>query len=105
MVKFFTAVLNGKVTHNEPAYVNLELFGHQTTLKPNETISPDLPDFHFGFKMSLKEFDRIAGGVTTKFAEHIHMKPRVVDAGTPMERKKMYLKCPTGYLAELKGYQ
>lgn len=104
-VKFFTEVLNGKVTHDEPAYVNLELFGHQITLKPNETISPELPDFHFGFNMSLKEFDQIAETVTTKFPMHVHMKPKVVDSGTSMERKKMYLKCPTGYFVELKGFQ
>jgi len=104
-VTFFTEVLGGTVTHDEPAYVNLELFGHQITLKPNETISPNLPDFHFGFNMSLKEFDRIAETVTSQFADHVHMKPKVVDAGTAMERKKMYLKCPTGYLVELKGYR
>jgi extradiol dioxygenase family protein len=104
-VNFFTEVLNGKVTHNEPAYVNLELFGHQITLKPNETISPDRPDFHFGFNMTLMEFDRTAETVTTKFAKFVHMKPKVVDSGTSMERKKMYLKSPTGYLVELKGYQ
>ena len=104
-IKFFTEVLNGKITHKEQAYVNLELFGHQITLKPNETISSDLPDFHFGFNMSLEEFDQISDKALSTSPEFIHMKPKVVDEGTPMERKKMYLKCPTGYLVELKGYR
>ena len=104
-VTFFTEVLNGKVTHEDPTYVNLEVFGHQITLKPNAGIAPDLPDFHFGFNMQLVEFDRIADRVTRTFPRFVHVKPTVVDAGTRMERKKMYLICPTGYLVELKGYQ
>lgn len=104
-VNFFTKVLNGKVTHQETTYVNMELFGHQLTLKPNDSISSDLPDFHFGFNMSLEEFDLIADKLTSTASKYIHMEPKVVDLGTPMERKKMYLKSPSGYLVELKGYQ
>jgi hypothetical protein len=33
------------------------------------------------------------------------MAPKTVDAGTAMERRKMYVKCPTGYLFEIKGYK
>ncbi len=104
-VKFFTEVLSGKVTHQEPAYVNLELFGHQITLKPNEAISPDLPDFHFGFNMSLDTFNQISERVLSTAPEFVYMQPKIVDADTSMERKKMYLKCPTGYVIELKGYR
>ena len=103
-VDFFSKVLNGKVTHQEPSYVNMELFGHQITLKPNESIDVNLPDFHFGFNMSLAEFDSISDKVLSTSSKFVHMEPRVVDAGTSMERKKMYLKSPTGYLVELKGY-
>ena len=104
-IKFFSEVLSGKVTHRELAYANMELFGHQITLKPNESISPDLLDFHFGFNMSLAEFNKISDKVLSSSTEFVHMWPKVVDEGTQMERKKMYLKCPTGYLVELKGYQ
>jgi extradiol dioxygenase family protein len=104
-VQFFTEVLNGIVTHSEPAYTNLEIFGHQITLKPSAVSAADLPEFHFGFNMSLNEFDRIAERVQSKFAKCVQMQPKVVDAGTPMERRKMYLKCPTGYRIELKGYR
>ncbi|MCB0356819.1 MAG: hypothetical protein KDD40_07415 [Bdellovibrionales bacterium] len=55
--------------------------------------------------MSLKEFDDLSEKVMAKAPDRVYMKPKVVDGGTPMERKKMYLKCPTGYLVELKGYQ
>ena len=104
-IKFFVEVLNGKITHKDPTYTNIELFGHQITLKPNGTISPELPDFHFGFNMSLEEFNEISDSVLSTASEFVYMKPKVVDEGTSMERKKMYLKCPTGYLVELKGYK
>ena len=76
----------------------------KVTLKPNEGINPGLPDFHFGFNMSIDEFNKISDKILSSAPEFVHMSPKVVDGGTKMERKKMYLKCPTGYLVELKGY-
>jgi extradiol dioxygenase family protein len=103
---FFSEILGGKVTHRDPSgYINVEVFGSQITLKDNPLINPDLPDFHFGFNMSLKEFDALSKRAMSLAPKRIHMQPKVVDAGTDLERKKMYLKCPTGYLVELKGYQ
>ncbi len=105
-VEFFESLLGGRVTHRDiTGYVNLELFGSQITLKENKSIDPTLPDFHFGFNMSLIEFDQLANRVLINGRERIHMEPNIVDAGTSLERKKMYLKCPTGYLIELKGYK
>lgn len=103
-IQFFTEVLSGTITHEESSYVNLDLFGHQITLKSNKDIRADLPDFHFGFNMKLEKFNQIAEQISKYYDQYIYMKPKVVDAGTSMERKKMYLKCPTGYLVELKGY-
>jgi len=34
----------------------------------------------------------------------IVMPPTVTDAGTPRERRKMYVRCPSGHLVEIKGY-
>jgi extradiol dioxygenase family protein len=105
-VEFFEGLLGDTVTHRDVSgYVNLELFGSQITLKENKTINPELPDFHFGFNMNLDEFDQLANRVLKSGRVKIYMEPKVVDPGTHLERKKMYLKCPTGYLVELKGYR
>ncbi|MCJ8276696.1 MAG: hypothetical protein HRT44_05600 [Bdellovibrionales bacterium] len=104
-VSFFQETLNASVTYQEESYTNIEVFGHQITLKPNSTIDPQLQDFHFGFNMSLEEFNQISNRVLSMSSKFVKMEPKVVDSGTPMERKKMYLQSPTGYIVELKGYQ
>jgi extradiol dioxygenase family protein len=104
--EFFVKLLGAKVTHKDPSgYVNIDLSGCQITLKENPKVVPDLPDFHFGVNRSLGDFNRAADSILTSRYPNIVMEPKVVDAGTPMERKKMCLKCPTGYLIELKGYR
>jgi extradiol dioxygenase family protein len=104
-VDFFVTLLRAKVLHRDPSgYVNLDFFGTQITLKQNPDIEPELRDFHFGVNLSLAAFDELSMHVARVGANFVHMKPEVWDAGTSLERKKMYLKCPTGYLVELKGY-
>jgi extradiol dioxygenase family protein len=76
--------------------VNLDFYGTQITLQPGATFAPP-PDFHFGVNLGVEEFDRLARTIDTEV--------RVVDAGTPMERKKLYLRCPSGYVIEVKGYR
>jgi extradiol dioxygenase family protein len=76
-VVFFSEVLGGRVTHRDDSgYIN----------------------------MSLQEFNDLSNRVMTNAPDRIQMKPQIVDGGTELERKKMYLKFPTGYLIELKGY-
>lgn len=105
-VSFFTKLLRAKVLHRDPSgYVNIDLFGSQITLKNNSEINPELPDFHFGVNLSLQEFNELSVHILTNGREFVHMEPEVWEAGTQMERKKMYLKCPTGYFVELKGYK
>lgn len=105
-IDFFTRVLNAKVLHRDPSgYVNIDLYGSQITLKRNADIDPRLPDLHFGVNLSLTDFDQLSERALQVGREFIHMAPEVWEAGTTMERKKMYLKCPTGYLIELKGYR
>ena len=105
-VGFFTKVLRAKVLHRDPSgYVNIDFFGSQITLKKNGDINPELPDFHFGANLSLSDFEELSESIFINGREFIHMEPKVWEEGTHMERKKMYLKCPTGYLVELKGYK
>ena len=51
------------------------------------------------------EFDRLAESIVALARGNIVMEPKVVDTSTPLECRKMYLRCPTGYLIELKGYR
>lgn len=105
-INFFVNVMNGRVVHRDPSgYVNIDLFGSQITLKPNAEIDPRLTDFHFGINLELDEFDRLAENILACARENVVMEPTVVDANSPLERRKMYLRCPTGYLIELKGYR
>jgi extradiol dioxygenase family protein len=104
-VEFFVSLLEAKVLHRDPSgYVNIDFFGSQITLKQNVDVNPDLPNFHFGVNLSLQEFERVSKRALEVGRRHVAMEPEVWDAGTPSERKKMYLKCPTGYTVELKGY-
>jgi extradiol dioxygenase family protein len=103
-VDFYVRVLGAAVAHRDPSgYVNLELFGAQITLQPG-AVAVIPPDFHFGFNLAMEELERLADTILASGYESIVMQPKVVDAGTPLERKKMYLRCPSGYLIELKGY-
>ncbi len=105
-IDFYTRILNARVLHRDHSgYVNIDLFGSQITLKQNSNIDPVIPDFHFGVNLSLNAFNDISRSILEKGREFVSMMPEVWDAGTPLERKKMYLKCPTGYLVELKGYE
>ncbi len=105
-LNFFVGILKGTVLHKDPSgYVNIDLYGCKVTLKQNDGINPNFPDFHFGVNMELSAFDRLADSIAKSGYDQIVMSPKIVDEGTPIERKKMYLKCPTGYLVELKGYK
>jgi len=105
-VDFFASVMEAKVMHRDASgYVNIDLFGHQITLKDNPAIKANLPDFHFGINLDLDTFNRIAEKILETGRQHVAKEPEIWDAGTSIERKKMYLKCPTGYLIELKGYK
>lgn len=83
--------------------MNIDFFGSQITLKPNAEVDPEMPDFHFGVNLGLAEFDQLAAKLLERGRKYLLTEPELKDAGTPLERKKMYLKCPTGYLVELKG--
>lgn len=102
-IDFYVRVLHATVAHRDPSgYVNLELFGAQLTLQQTaETATP--ADFHFGFNLAMDEFDRLAENILASGYD-VAMQPKVVDSGTQLERKKMYVRCPSGYLIELKGY-
>ncbi|NRA66193.1 MAG: hypothetical protein HRU19_17025 [Pseudobacteriovorax sp.] len=103
--QFLCELLGGTVTHRDPSgYINIDLQGCQITLKTNSLVEVNLQDFHFGFNLDSDEFEMISSRIIESKYQDIVMKPKVIDAGTPIERKKMYLKSPTGYLVELKGY-
>jgi extradiol dioxygenase family protein len=105
-LNFIVGVLRGKVLHRDPSgYVNIDFFGSQITLKQNSEVVPNLREFHFGVNLSLKDFDELSTTILDSEPEFVTMTPEIWDAGTPMERKKMYLREPTGYVIEIKGYK
>ena len=102
---FFENVLGAKITHGDfTDYINIDLFGNQISLNSNPTINPNLPDFHFGINLSLKEFKTLVEDISEHHSKWIHTPLRIVDEGTVMEKRKIELKCPSGYLIEIKSY-
>ena len=102
-LEFFTALLGGTVTHRDPGYVNIELCGIQLTLSPGSSATSE-SGFHLGLNVPMSQFAVLAPRLLSSPLAQVVSHPRTVDAGTPMERTKMYVRCPAGYLIELKGY-
>ncbi len=89
----------------EGDYINIDLYGTQITLKENPEINVDLPDLHFGVNLPLNKFKELEKKISRSYSKWIHTPVHTVDKGTEMERQKMYLSCPSGYLIEVKGYK
>lgn len=104
-VAFFTEILGATVTQDNASagYVNLELASVQLTLQQREKTTADAPEFHFGINVGLSTFDALVRRVTEQRPECIVKQPVVVDAGSALERRKMHLRSPSGYLVEIKG--
>ena len=101
-VEFYLDVLGAELTF-EGDYTNLDLYGTQITLKENSRINVDLPDFHFGINLPLDKFEKLEKKITNNHSNWIHTPTHTVDKGANMERQKLYLTCPSGYLIEIKG--
>lgn len=103
-VAFFTEVLGAKLVHADPSdYVNLEFGTAQLTLQ-QETELPDvLPAFHFGINTNMRAFRELEARIARLAAGCIVSGPTTVDSGTRMERCKLTVRCPSGYLVEIKG--
>jgi extradiol dioxygenase family protein len=98
---FFEDVLQATISHRDPSgYVNVDFFGAQITLQRGGSAGDG--EFHFGVNLPMEDFDRLAAHVTA--AGRAVAPPQVAGEGTPLERKKLYLRSPSGYLIELKGY-
>ena len=106
-VKFFEDVLKSKVVHRDPggSYVNIDFFGNQVSLKPIADIDPVMRELHFGVNLDLQEFEQLSKHILASGYEGILAEPKIVDKNSDIERQKMYVKCPTGYIFEIKGYQ
>jgi extradiol dioxygenase family protein len=102
-VKFFTHVLGASVRHVDASgYVNLDFFGTQITLAKGKPRNSD--DFHFGVNLGMHEYELLLGRIGEHAADALLMPEKTVDEGTPRERRKLYVRCPSGYLIEIKGY-
>jgi len=102
--EFFVRALGASVLHRDPTgYVNVDVHGTELTLKESSDAVPVKEDFHFGINVDWNDFDELAKVIERECPANVLMTARVVDPGTPLERKKLYLRCPTGYVIELKG--
>lgn len=100
-VAFFT-LLGGAVTYREAAYVNLDLHGTQLTLSAGDAGQGGPSAFHFGLNLSPADFGATAARLQASPLARVVSPPQTADAGTALERRKMYVRCPAGYLIELK---
>jgi extradiol dioxygenase family protein len=100
-------VFKAHVSHSTEEYTNIDFYGHELTLKTLQKLG-DLDCFHFGINLSSREFDEFVRCLlmNNELRKYIFDGPRIVDEGTSMERKKVYLKCPDAfeYTIEVKGY-
>lgn len=104
-VEFFTEVLGAKLLHTDPSgYVNLEFGSAQLTLKQEKELPVHLPAFHFGINTDVASFHAIEERIREHASDRIVFGPLTVDAGTQLERRKMGVRCPSGYLVEIKGH-
>lgn len=93
------------LTHRDPTgYANVDLQGTQITLTPAPGLVVDSSHIHFGLNLDLADFERMAAAILGSGYTGVVSRPRVVDEGTPRERRKMYVTCPSGWRIELKGY-
>ncbi len=101
---FYTRVLQAKVD-NEVAsgYINIVMGGAQLTLHERPEMQAPSKDIHFGMNLAVDAFVALAEHIQRTAADCIKVQPKLVDAGTAQERRKMFLQCPSGYLIELKG--
>lgn len=99
--EFLVRLLNAQIARRAGDYVNLDIGGCQLTLHDSPGASAPGDELHFGVNLSLDAFNALA--------EQVHddpcvvTPPRIVDPGTAHERRKMYLRCPSGYLVEIKA--
>ncbi len=103
---FYIDLLGAELTHeNADHWINIEWFGHQLTFheKPDMQ-TKEVNDFHWGFNLSLEEFNAVAEKIKSSPELSFVLEPSIKDAGTKLERMKMYFKDPNGHLIELKHF-
>lgn len=104
-VDFFTEVLGATVTHRDlTGYVNVDWYGVQITFTEGN-LPKELASLHFGVNLDLDSFKAVAQRLVSADAIDLVWPPQTIDENTPNERRKMYVRCPAGYLIEIKGYR
>ena len=103
-INFYTQILGCELTYESTEYCNLDFFGSQLTIKHIPNIKTKIPELHFGVNLPMEEFEAYCKRIlATKFGGILTL-PTTVEIDTNMERRKMYLQSPSGYIFEIKGY-
>ncbi len=99
--KFYEDVLGCTRGHDDGAWLDMMLFGHQLTLHQATSHHPARPIDHFGVLLTEPQW-RALGERLQGSDSAFEMPPRDWDAGTPSERGKFLLHDPAGNLLEFK---
>lgn len=102
---FYVEVLGCKLARSCEAFEDYDFFGHQLTFHRAET-ALSLPSelFHFGALVSWDEFDRVLSRLRQAGASFV-MEPKLQAEGTVDERRKFFVRDPSGYHLEFKCYR
>lgn len=101
----FERVLKARIEHRDPSgYVNVVFAGCQITFQLGGVGTDMGSRFHFGANFDLPTFEDLARHVRAVAPTAVMEGPMTWDEGTPLERRKMYVKCPAGFQVEIKGY-
>ena len=103
---FYIDLLGAKLAHeSHEHWINIEWFGHQLTFHEKPDMQTSRPnDFHWGFNLSLEDFNALVEKIETSPELNFEMEPTKKGEGTDIERIKMYFKDPSGHLIEIKHF-
>ncbi len=103
---FYIDLLGAKLAHeSDEHWINIEWFGHQLTFHEKPAMeTTGINDFHWGFNLTLEEFNSLAEKIRTSSELNFEMEPTKKGEGTDIERIKMYFKDPSGHLIEVKHF-
>ena len=101
-IEFYVEGLGAVVEDSTEDEAALDFFGTRLTLKKAEAPA-EIKHFQFGAALTLFEFETLAKLASEIIPEQIVLHPYVANEGGADECRKLYLRCPDGYLIEMTG--
>lgn len=98
---FYTDVLGCEVSHDDGAWINIDLFGHQLTVHQATDPSKAVAIDHFGPMLWISDWQALAERLNAHGVEYL-IPPQVHGEGSPDERGKYLIRDPAGNVLEFK---